>query len=162
MNKNPEIILMVGVAGSGKSTLIKKLLETSGKVYDIISTDAIIDEMARIEGTTYAALWGDRIEEASLQAGLAFREAILARRNIIWDQTNLKPKKRKVILSQVPNCYRRIAMVCVETLEILKERVLKRGQETGKIIPLDVIETMYEQLVMPTTEEGFDEIMLNT
>lgn len=162
---NPEIIMMVGLPGSGKSTYLKpyKTFVENGefvehKQYVIISTDDIIQEEADRTGKTYSELWKSMIGPATATADKQFKDALAEGKNIIWDQTNVSAKKRINVLRQVPDSYHKTANVFIVSLETLKERLTKRGQETGKHIPFNVVMDMHKRFEMPTGAEGFDEI----
>ncbi len=158
MSKN-TIIVLVGLPGSGKSTYVNKLLEENIG-YVVISTDNIIENEAVRLGKTYSEVFKITIDSATKQASQNFQTSIKDCKNIIYDQTNLSLNKRKSILNQLLKNYNKIAIVFDIPLDTIKERLLKREKETGKIIPLNIIEDMQKRFEMPTLEEGFDEIQI--
>lgn len=151
---------MMGAPGSGKSTFIKSHLLNNGKKYIIISTDDIIDEEAKKRGKTYTDIWKTFFKKASKEANRNFKQAIENNDNIIYDQTNWYKEKRKGILDAVGADYYKIGVYFTTPLDVIKDRVIKRGKETGKIIPMKVVEDMYNNMDEPTVDEGFDEIIL--
>ena len=154
----PEIIVMVGLPGSGKSTWRDAMLAKSDREYVIISSDDEIEALAAEAGTTYSAGFKQFIGKATAISKQKFREAVNKGRNILWDQTNLNPKKRKSILSQVPEEYTKTAVVFNITAHELQQRLDKREKETGKFIPPNVMKDMARSYRPPTKEEGFDTV----
>src|SRR3982751_371035 len=131
----PEILILIGVPGSGKSTWAKKLVDSSDKEYVMVSSDAVLDKIAQEKGLTYSDVFKDYIGVATMQSKQAFRQALESKSNIIFDQTNVSKKKRKGILQQLPKDYIKVAVVFeTEDKEVLK-RLKSRAEQTGKHIP---------------------------
>lgn len=151
----PFIIVMCGLPGSGKSTL-RAQFEGDG-IH--LSTDDLVEDVARFEGTTYDQVWEREIKAATAAVQAAFRQALKDRASIVWDQTNLTVKKRKGILSQLPAGYYKICIMVQTDEETRQERLKKR---LGKVIPDHVDASMRESLVVPTEAEGFDKVMVVT
>ena len=158
-NSQPEIIVMVGLPGSGKSTWINSMLAKSDADYEIISSDNEIERLAAADGLDYNTGFDRYIGKATAIMKEKFREAVNTGKNIIQDQTNLSAKKRRSILSQVPDNYRKIAVVFNLTDDELKRRLSKREQEGGKSIPAHVMKNMARSFQPPTKAEGFDAIV---
>lgn len=162
--------MLCGIPGSGKSTWIRHnqldqyigLTNMSGKTYDnvsnILSTDAIIEEIASIYRLTYNDCFKDLIQFADKQM---HRELDLLIKNkapvIVWDQTNLTVKSRRKKLAKIPSNYTKIAVnfSVPDTVE-LNRRLESR---LGKSIPKDVIESMIANYQPADVDEGFDSIM---
>lgn len=155
----PEIIVMIGLPGSGKSTWRDNMLANSPDSYVVISSDDELESMADHEGISYSEAHKKYIGKSTAISKQKFREAINKGKNIIWDQTNLSPKKRKGILNQVPASYKKTAIAFEVTSEELKQRLAKREQETGKHIPPHVMKNMARAYRPPTKEEGFDNVI---
>lgn len=155
----PEIYVLIGVPGSGKSTWIGKHKVASGKEYDVVSSDAVLDQIASEKGLKYSDVFTDYIGLATAKAKQTFRDAIAADRNIISDQTNVSKKKRRGILQNVPKHYRKIAVVFQTEDKEVERRLKARAEETGKHIPDFVMKDMYSRWEAPTRDEGFDEII---
>jgi len=150
-------VCLVGLPGSGKSTFCKKNLGG----YTIVSTDDIIEEAAQKAGKTYNEVFKDVIGDADKLARATFRQAIAEQvPRIAWDQTNVSAKKRMGILAQIPPDYHKIAVHFDVSLDILKERLVAREQQTGKRIALAIVEDMMARFEAPTIAEGFNEILL--
>lgn len=153
-NQVPEMIMLMGVPGSGKSTYIKSVLN-SGKDYVIISTDDLLQEEIIRTGNSYAEVHKAFFKAAEKQMKANFAAALLNGQNIIWDQTNWTAKRRKAILGRMPNYFKKGVFFNI-SLDLAKERVLKRELETGKHIPMNILEDMHRLFEVPTISEGFN------
>lgn len=152
-----NIYIMVGLPGSGKSTIRNDYVSENTV---ILSTDDYIEKMAKNEGKVYGDVFQKYIGESTKRMKQAFKNAISEGKDIISDQTNLTSKKRKSLLSQVSSDYKKIAIfVNTDYNEIIK-RLEKRENETGKSIPVSVLNSMKDKLTAPTFSEGFDEIII--
>lgn len=160
-DKQPKIIVLVGLPGSGKSFYRDKLLCTHiGADFVIISSDDEIEALCAEAGLTYSEGFEQFIGKGTHIMKQKFRDAVNNDRNIIWDQTNLTPKKRRGILKQVPHTYFKEAIAVEVTIEELEERLARREKETGKHIPTHVVNSMAQSYLPPTKEEGFDTVTI--
>jgi predicted kinase len=150
----PELVMLVGIPCSGKSTYVNKLKKIPyWENAVVLSTDAYIEKVAQEHNTTYSEIFEDCIDEATRQLELAFIMAKDKGKNIIYDQTNLSRKTRKKKLAKLPSLYAR----GVVYFEISLEEALRRNENReGKYIPKSVLKRMWHQLEVPTLEEGFD------
>ncbi len=155
IHPGPYIVVLCGLPGSGKSTFRENF--RSDGVH--LSTDDLVEEVARWEGTTYDQVWEREIKRVTEVVNNNFRIALKHRDSIVWDQTNLTAKKRKKILSQVPKEYYKVAIFVQVHEDIRQERLKNRP---GKVIPAHVDQSMRDSLVVPTTDEGFDEVLILT
>lgn len=151
----PEVILMVGLPGSGKSTYINKYFKTD---YVIISSDDLIQEKADELGKTYDDVFSDYIGDASKYANILLDKAIKDRKNIIIDKTNMSKKARNRVLSRIPTDYTKTAIVFNVDTEVLLNRITTRNK-TGKTISMNVLFDMQRNYDEPTISEGFDKIL---
>ena len=156
----PILFILVGLPGSGKSTWVRLCLATyPDKNFKIISSDDIIEELGTKDGLSYAEAWlkhkDDAAKEMNRRANIAFKD----KNNIIWDQTNLTLNSRRSKLSRA-NGYKKFAVVFQpDQIERIR-RFNQRLNETGKIIPPEIIAKMTSDFVMPTISEGFDKIII--
>jgi len=156
-NDGPPIAyILVGLPGSGKSTWIKNNVDSS---FSIISTDNIIEKIAKQQNKTYSEVFNDNIKYATQQMNHDLDLAIKQGKNIVWDQTNLSAKKRASILNRIPKNYKKICVLFDVPLPVLYDRLYKRGNETGKYIPNKVIGDMLKTYQEPDLSEGFDDII---
>jgi predicted kinase len=155
----PELIMMIGVPGVGKSTWIQNhMTKNPSKNYAVVSSDDIIEELGRPEGLSYAEAFKKFSGFAMKEMDRRAKEYFAAKRNIIWDQTNLNPKARKGKLAQAVG-YRKIAVVFSLTDAERERRYEKRKAESGKTIPAEVISNMLRSFQAPTKAEGFEQII---
>lgn len=153
----PTLWMMIGVPGSGKSTWIaNQNFDWNNTI--VISTDVIIDQLAESANKTYSEIFNDVIKSATAEMNTNLKNAITDRLNIIWDQTNVTAKARRSKLSQIPRDYKKIAVFFnTPAKDELARRLASRP---GKTIPYNIITGMASQLEKPTTDEGFDEIII--
>jgi predicted kinase len=150
----PELVMLVGIPCSGKSTYVNKLRDYEyWKDAVVLSTDNYIEEQAKRLGMTYNEVFQDCIDEATRQLEMSFVRAKEEGKRIIWDQTNLSIKTRKKKLTKVPSIYKRTAVWFQVDLE---EALKRNGTREGKFIPESILKRMYHQFEVPTLEEGFD------
>lgn len=155
----PQLYVLIGLPGSGKSTWTEKFLALNQKEeYVIVSSDAIIERYAKERGQTYSEVFSDvsgfAMKEMSAVADNAFKNKL----NVIWDQTNMSIKKRKSILQRAKG-YNKIAVDFDVSDRELQRRLDERAANTGKFIPKSVIDSMAKSYDAPTKDEGFDQII---
>jgi|SRR6185312_13202954 len=160
-NTLPEIQILIGLPGSGKSTYVRQLEYKSQIKYSIISTDDVVEIFGFMMNRKYSQIWKDLIDSVTKIVKIQFRLALEDKSNILYDQTNLTAEKRKSILTKVPAGYRKIAVVFNPPFDVIKERLVTRAQNTGKVISLNIVEDMQKRFEYPTLEEGFDEIRVD-
>lgn len=151
----PEVILMVGLPGSGKSTYISKYYKDG---YVIISSDDLIQEKADELGKTHDEVFSYYIGDASKYANILLDKAIKDRKNIIVDKTNMSKKSRNRVLARIPTGYNKTAIVFNVDTEVLLNRITTRNK-TGKTISINVLFDMERNYEEPTISEGFDKIL---
>lgn len=163
--KSKELIIMVGLPGSGKTTYINNVLLKSGKKYTICSTDDLIEAKAKELSIGYEEafkLYSNKETER------AFKEMIWSAidngDNIIIDRTNLTLKGRAKMISyfdqRKANDYIKKA-VLFDMGDINKIRAQCRQREllTGKHISDVNFVSMILRYEPPTMNE-FDEIII--
>lgn len=154
----PIAYILCGVPGSGKSTWIKDFARGSGfwPKAAIISTDGHIENYAKLCDQTYSEVFDEYIKAATSHMIEDFNITKANKENLFWDQTNVSVKTRAKKL-QMLNGYRKIAVVFkTPSAEELQRRLDSRP---GKHIPKHVMKSMIDTFVIPTVEEGFDEVI---
>jgi predicted kinase len=151
------VTLLVGLPGSGKSSSIPE--DFDGFIY---STDNFIESVAKMNHSTYNAMFQDLIGQATSRMDEQLQLAIKQQSNVILDQTNMSTKKRRSMLSRFPSDYRKICICRVLPRDDLEWKELNRRilSRPGKMIPSHVIKSMTDSFVQPSLNEGFDEIYL--
>lgn len=145
--------MLCGIPTAGKSTFSQN---PKYRDYVRISSDDVLEQIAKQRATTYNAIFAKNIGFAQKLMLRRLRMAIKQQKNIIWDQTNITPQQRMEKLKMVPHDYRKIAVWFMIPMKDALTRNLKRH---GKMIPPEVIQRMYNEFEIPTLYEGFDEIV---
>jgi predicted kinase len=157
-SSSPQIILLVGLPGSGKSTFVNNYRLKKHGI--IASTDNIIEQKAKDQGSTYSEIFHKiDFKEVERQMKDEIRKAVSEKQNIIVDQTNMSDKSRSSKMDLVPKSYDRYAIVFWPDIKTVQKRLEKREKETGKVIPKKVIDSMLANFVPPSEKEGFKSII---
>lgn len=149
----PKLYVLVGVPGSGKSTWVSNQDWASNCAY--ISTDGYVEKFARRLGKTYSEVFDAVMPRAIRLMMRAVRIAARNGKDVIWDQTSTSKAARRRKFSALPKYYKIAVVFATPDAEELKRRLASRP---GKIIPDHVMENMIGGFVMPTEDEGFDEV----
>lgn len=137
-----KVYIMVGIPGSGKSTIAEKL---TGK---LISTDAIREELYGD-----AAVQGNGAKVFAIAYDRA-RQILANGEDVIFDATNTSKKARKAVMKETPDA-EHIAIF----VNTPYEECVRRNQNRERVVPEFVLERMKKNLVPPTVEEGFSEVI---
>ena len=150
------LYVLVGVPASGKSTWIKNQDWALG--LNIVSTDVWVEDYANRMGKTYSDVFDEYMPTA---VKLMADHAVKCRENnhdIIWDQTSTTVLSRAKKIRMLPDYYKIAVVFKTPPMEELKTRLASRA---GKVVPMEVVESMIANWEEPTKEEGFDEIWYN-
>ena len=128
-------IIMRGIPGSGKSTKAKEL----AKKYD--ATICSADDF--FESTGKYVFDVKKIGEAHKECFAKFSKAIKQGKNVIVDNTNLKPFEVEKYLDALENTDYKVCIFEVTYNNLDKAIEHRTNQETGKNIPSDKIKDMY-------------------
>lgn len=148
--------MLSGLCGVGKSTLTQKLLTILGYGTVVLSSDALIEVVAKAKGLTYSDVFTGSIKDATKVVEKMRISAVSNRKDIILDQTCLTKNSRKGKLAQIPNEYIKICIFLTVDEQERQKRLLNRP---GKIIPAHVDLAMRESIELPCTSEGFDAVL---
>lgn len=156
----PQVIMLIGIPGSGKSTYIKKLMaQNPDREYVVLSTDDILELWGSEKGLDYnQAFKRFPFKQVEAEFYKRFNRAISNKQNVILDQTNLTIKSRDKKLRKVPSEYEKVGVVFEVDPDEIKRRLDRREIETGKSIPDNVITNMVASYQSPTNRE-FDRIV---
>lgn len=155
----PKAYILIGPPGSGKSTWVNSFLENTISEYVIVSSDAVLDEYAEQEGITYSEAFDKYAGQAKKEMNKRLQNAIINKKNIIWDQTNVSYKSRKKKIKSFENTkYNVYAVVFNVDEETIFNRIYNREKESGKHIPDKIVKDMLRNFEHPTNDEGFVDI----
>lgn len=157
--EQPELLMMVGAPATGKTTIIKQILQNNPeKNYVVLSTDDIFTELGNKKGLTYNQAFASiPFKEVNHKFFNNLKQAINDRRNIIIDQTNMGKRARAKKLGLFPEEYKKSAYVFQVKREELNRRLADRFEKEGKSIPSYRIDQMLNSFQMPGKDE-FDKI----
>jgi predicted kinase len=148
-----ELILMMGVPGSGKSTYARNILKY-GDIY--ISRDEIRYSMLTDEDRYFAK------ENEVIKTFIQYIDEALIETQyqgkVYADATHLSPKGRAQVLNQLKNKDK----VSVIYLDIPLNVILKRNaQREGRaLVPENVVRRMYNSIILPTRAEGIEKLII--
>lgn len=144
-----KVIMLIGIQGSGKTTHSKILKEEYNA--RVISSDKIRQTFIGIEEK-------DVFPTVYKLCAKELRQDF----NVIIDATHITPKVRKRTfdaLNEFNVNYEKIAYYIKTPLDVCVKRVDIRNQDPNELfLPLEVVESYFNNLIPPTDDEGFDEI----
>lgn len=149
----PNVYVLVGVPGSGKSTWVADQNWSKDCVY--VSTDEYVERFAKRLGKTYNDVFDTVMPRAVKLMARTVVRARNSNRDIIWDQTSTTVKSRLKKFNMLPDYYHIAVVFKTPDNDELQKRLASRP---GKNIPRSVVDSMIKNFEMPTEEEGFKEI----
>ena len=152
-----DFIMLCGAPCSGKTTAAHPYIELG---YAYISSDQYIEDYAKSVGKTYSDVFDEQIKPATKKMYETLTRAIETGLDIIWDQTNLSRKSRMEKLAKIPSDYIKNCIYLDVAYGILIDRNEKRYNETGKMIPYNILHRMAVQAEVPTNDEGWDLVQI--
>lgn len=150
-----NLVVMVGLPGSGKTTYSKEYFPD----YQRLSSDDLLEEIARRSGKTYNEVYKSHIALTDTQFMLNLRLAIAKGADIVVDRTNLSKRSRSRILTPLIELQRvadyNVTAILMNTdLDVIKAR-LKAREKEGKTIP----EAVMNQMTMLYEPIGSEELI---
>ena len=147
----PKLYVMVGLSGSGKSTIAKQVTDVEKNTI-IVSSDAIREELTgKVEDQS-------KNEEVFKIFHKRIREGLENKHNVVADATNITMKSRRAILLNVRNLdVHRVAYFVPKPFEQCKVDNLHREHS----VPEEVLDKQIRKFQIPFAEEGFDECFLH-
>ena len=139
------MVLLIGCPASGKTTYREKYCANAIS----ICPDSFIGYSKEDPWTPTS------VRLAWKQADQLLEESISGDKDIVFDATFTTPKRRKKYIQIAKQNDLEIhAVYCRIPLEVAIERNAKRDKY--RQVPLTILEDMFNRLVPPSTEEGFD------
>lgn len=146
------MIMLIGLPGSGKSTIAKTIYISSDKELHkpvIHSSDGLRKELFGDEATQ-----GDNNKLFS-ELHKRIKQDLIDGKDVIYDATNIKGKFRKQFSSELKNISCTPICLCIMTLY---ETCLKNNEKRERKVPVEVIRRMQLNWQPPYYGEGFKEI----
>lgn len=146
----PELICLVGLQGSGKSTFAKGLA-TCGD-YEIVSSDAIRKEFNN-------EIANDKVFKLYYERA---RQLLSEGRSVVLDATNITIKSRKQIFENLKGIEcTKICLIFNTPIETCAKRIANRNKTGDQAeVPLEVLYKYEKSFEMPFYEEGWDNIQI--
>lgn len=142
-----RFLMMIGIPGSGKSTVAQELIEDRDDIV-YLSSDELREEL--LNDVNDQSKNGDVFVEMAKRT----KEALKDGKHVIYDATNVSRKKRKGLLQQLPKDVKKVACFVVTDYK----DVVRQNGERSRVVPEHVIERMYKSMQVPIYSEGWDAI----
>ena len=149
MSKKPQLIVMCGLPGAGKSTFAKQYVQEHPNT-KIMSSDGIREELYGDE-----SIQGNPAEVFSLMQNRTV-EHLEAGIDVVYDATGMAQSNRGEILSRTSeSVYKKCVIVWASVEECIKRDSLRRRH-----VGPGIIDMMVRRFEAPDYSEGFDEIQV--
>ena len=150
-----KVYVLIGVPGSGKSTWVNN--QTLVEEYTYVSTDFWVEQFAKAANTSYTEIFEKVMPDAIEQMLEQVRLSRNYNSNIVWDQTSTTIASRKKKFKMLPY-YEHIAVVFPTPDRAELDRRL--ANRPGKVVPVEVVDSMIAGFQMPTLAEGYSQIII--
>ena len=151
----PDLIMMVGTPGSGKSTWI----ETICKYYpntNVVSRDKIRFSMIS-DKDDYFSKETEVFEEFIAQ----IMKSVKTYDMTIIDATHLNKRGRAKVFNRMRHLLKNVTLRAVVMDTTFQTCLRRNSKRTGRaLVPQSAIKNMYASFEMPTKEEGFEQIII--
>ncbi len=140
-DSHPQLVMVCGPAGSGKSTWIKKHLQD----HQIISLD---DIRLKLTGRRNdQSKNGEVLQEAKKQ----LRQGLREHRKIVWDATNIRRDLRRPIIQLGVDYHALVTLVVFQTPE---SELITRNRQREHPLPMAALQRQLDRLEWPYANEA--------
>lgn len=152
----PTIVLLCGGPASGKSTWVRRALESPSisEKYKVLSTDDWLEKKAKEINKSYVEIFDDYIRDALEYFIENLYSSTKNKDNLIIDQTNIDRISR---LKKIRLCdeYNKIGVY----FELELSEAITRNCNRDRATPRFALERYYQDYERPQLDEGFDRII---
>merc|ERR1719433_1444453 len=153
---------MIGLPATGKTTWASNYIRDTGKNYNILSTDLILDQM-RVYNMRRQGNFKERFDRLMKMASKSFNELLqiakTKNRNYVLDQTNVFERARSRKIGTFRNWGRKVAAVCIPTMADYQKRQALCAAK-NKIVPPEVVANFKKNFVIPRADgREFNEVI---
>lgn len=148
----PNLIVLQGIPGSGKTTYAKRLVHDNPNIDYYSSDDLRVEMFGNIDDQSHN---GELFNELQKR----IKNSLISGHDVIFDATNINSNRRMNFLKDIKNidCYKKIIVMAIPF-----EVCLRRNWSRERKIPDEVITRMYKSWQTPAKWEGWDEIKVVT
>lgn len=143
-----RFIMLVGIAGSGKSTVSKELMQGRDDIV-YLSSDEIREEMLGDVNRQ------DANTDVFVEMGNRTKQALKDGKHVIYDATNINRKKRKGLLQQLPKNVEKVAIY----MAVPFKTITLQNESRERVVPQEALDRMYKNLQIPIYSEGWNKIV---
>jgi len=152
---SPKIIFTAGVMGVGKGHILKKMDRTNLinlQEYLWIDVDQLKDELPEMKLYINfdSKTAGTKVhKESGFIQEIILSEALKQNKNIIVDGSLTSLIRHKMLFESIRRDYPhyKIEIIyIIANMEKIQERIQKRGEATGRFVPIEKVEEAYHQI----------------
>lgn len=150
MKHTPKIMMMVGLPGSGKSTFAQNIITDTGKPI-IHSSDALREELTGDVNNQ------DNNVDLFNELHKRIKDDLRNGKDVVYDAINISKKRRTAFLNELKNidCIK----ICVLVMTPF-DKCIEFNANRERVVPEDVLHKMIRNWCPPSTNEGFDSIIV--
>lgn len=146
--ENLKFIMMVGLPGSGKSTVALDIMKDRNDIVYVSSDDLREKLLGDVNNQDSNVDIFSKMLEIT-------KESLNNGNHVIYDATNISRKRRKALLQQLPKTVTKVAIYVATSYKT----VLEQNANRDRVVPQDVIDRMYKNLQIPIYSEGWNNIL---